>query len=80
MFTKRCTLSELLDTGAWKTIAMGDLQVYYDPELYGAKIAVNDDTGLVVSNTIIGINTVMEVTFSSNKLNWIYTNKVIIDK
>lgn len=62
MFTKRCTLSEKLDSGEWKIIAMGDLEVYYDPELYGAKISVTDDNGCLISNTIIGVNTVMEVT------------------
>lgn len=62
MFTKRCTLSEV-DSGDWKVIAMGDLEVYYDPELYGAKISVTDDNGCLISNTIIGVNTVMEVTF-----------------
>lgn len=67
MCAKRCTLSEMLDSGTWKEIAMGDLQVYYDPELYGAKIAVNDDNGRLISNTIIGVNTVMEVTIRTNE-------------
>lgn len=61
MFSKRCTLSEKSESGDWKVVGMGDLEVYYDPELYGSKISVNDDRGYLMSNTIIGINTVMEV-------------------
>ncbi|CAG9821784.1 unnamed protein product [Phaedon cochleariae] len=60
MFMKRCTLSEL-DNGTWKQVTMGDLQVYYDQELYAARIAVNDDSGNVLSNTLIGINTTMDI-------------------
>lgn len=58
---KRCTLSEQQPDGPWKQVAMGDLQVYYDPELYAARIAVNDDSGNVLSNTLIGMNTLMDV-------------------
>jgi E3 SUMO-protein ligase RanBP2 len=60
MFMKRCTLSEQLN-GEWKTVTLGDLQVYYDPDLYAARICVNNDSGEIVSNTLIGVNTVMEV-------------------
>lgn len=58
---KRCTLSEKLESGEWKNIAMGDILIYYDPELYCAKISLNDNSGHTVSNTVIGVNTVMEV-------------------
>ncbi|KAJ8924619.1 hypothetical protein NQ315_000769 [Exocentrus adspersus] len=61
MFMKRCTLSEELPDGSWKLVTMGDLQVYYDPELYAARIAVNDDSGNMLSNTIIGMNTIMDI-------------------
>lgn len=61
MFTKRCTLSEKQDSGDFKCIAMGELEVYYDPDMYGAKISMTDDNGQMISNTIIGVNTVMEV-------------------
>lgn len=58
---KRCTLSEQLLDGTWKQVTMGDLQVYYDPELYAARISVNNDSGNVLSNTLIGMNTTMNV-------------------
>ncbi|XP_018578374.1 E3 SUMO-protein ligase RanBP2 [Anoplophora glabripennis] len=61
MFMKRCTLSEQSPGGTWKPVTMGDLQVYYDPELYAARIAVNDDSGNVLSNTLIGMNTLMDI-------------------
>lgn len=66
MFTKRCTLSEQTLSGEWNAIAMGEIQVLYDPELYGARICMNADNGETVSNTIIGINTVMTVSKSLN--------------
>ncbi|KAJ8957126.1 hypothetical protein NQ318_007342 [Aromia moschata] len=68
MFMKRCTLSELLPNNTWKQVTMGDLQVYYDPELYAARIAVNDDSGNVYSNTIIGMNTLMDI--DKNECTW----------
>lgn len=58
---KKCLLSEQSLGGSWNTITEGDLQVYYDPELYAARISVNDESGAVYSNTLIGINTVMNV-------------------
>lgn len=61
MFTKRCTLSEQLASGEWKNIAMGDLEVYYDPELYCARIYISDENSPIISNTIIGVNTIMKV-------------------
>jgi len=62
MFTKRCTLSEDIG-GNWQQVCMGDLQVYYDPELFTARICIISDNGEIVSNTIIGVNTVLEVSF-----------------
>ncbi|KAJ8969538.1 hypothetical protein NQ317_008618 [Molorchus minor] len=68
MFMKRCTLSELHPDNTWNQVTMGDLQVYYDPELYAARIAVNDDTGNVFSNTLIGMNTPMDI--NKNECTW----------
>lgn len=65
MFMKRCTLSEEIH-GTWQPITLGDLQVYYDPDLYAARISVNNDSGLVLSNTLIGINTDMQVSFDKS--------------
>lgn len=62
MFNKRCTLSEDIG-GNWQQVCMGDLQVYYDPELFTARICIISDNGEIVSNTIIGVNTVLEVSF-----------------
>lgn len=61
MFLKRCTLSEQFLDGSWNVITEGDLQVYYDPELYASRISTNNDSGTVLSNTLIGINSVMNV-------------------
>ncbi|RZC37236.1 E3 SUMO-protein ligase RanBP2, partial [Asbolus verrucosus] len=60
MFMKRCTLSEEVN-GEWKVVTLGDLQVYYDPDLYAARICINNDSGVIVSNTLIGVNTVMHL-------------------
>lgn len=61
VFSKRCTLSERLESGEWKDIAMGELQEYYDSDPHCARISVKDDNESIVSVTTIGINTVMEV-------------------
>ncbi|XP_060534737.1 E3 SUMO-protein ligase RanBP2 [Cylas formicarius] len=70
MFSKRCTLSEESSTtpGTWTKVAMGDLQVYYDTEIYAARIAVTDDQGVVYTNTLIGMNTIMET--GKNESRW----------
>nr|XP_023030195.1 E3 SUMO-protein ligase RanBP2 [Leptinotarsa decemlineata] len=68
MFMKRCTLSELIQPGSWNEVTIGDLQVYYDPELYAARISINDDSGNVVSNTLIGVNTLMDI--EKNECTW----------
>lgn len=60
MFMKRCTLSEEVN-GEWKVVSLGDLQVYYDPDLYAARICITNDNGEVLSNTLIEMNTFMEV-------------------
>lgn len=61
MFMKKCVICEECPDGSWKTISEGDLQVYYDPELYAARISANDESGTVFSNTLIGVNTEMQV-------------------
>ncbi|XP_044270326.1 E3 SUMO-protein ligase RanBP2 [Tribolium madens] len=67
MFMKRCTLSEEVN-GEWKVVGLGDLQVYYDPDLYAARICISNDDGEVVSNTVIEKNTVMEL--DKNNCTW----------
>lgn len=61
MFSKPGKLSEQLENGDWVDIADGDIQVFYDPEIYGSHISMYSDTGHVLSNCIIGANTKMEV-------------------
>lgn len=60
MFVKSCALSEE-ELGQWKLVGPGDLEVYYDPDLYAARICIASATGEIISNTIIGINTQMQV-------------------
>ncbi|CAH1128711.1 unnamed protein product [Ceutorhynchus assimilis] len=60
MFSKRCTLSLQTEAG-WEQICMGELQVFYDPELFVARINVIADNGQIVCNTIIGKNTMMAI-------------------
>lgn len=63
MFSSRCALSiQVEDTDEWFPIMLeGDMKVYYDPDFYGACIIASDDNGLLISKTIIGMNTVMNV-------------------
>lgn len=63
MFTKQSDLSELLQSGEWKHVGSGELQVYYDSDIYGSRISVINPDGLMLSNTVIGINTEMTVGF-----------------
>ncbi|PNF19022.1 hypothetical protein B7P43_G11805 [Cryptotermes secundus] len=63
MFEKRVTL-QVQDplTAAWSTQGLGDLQILYDPDIFGARICVErDGTGEQLCNTIIALNTVLEV-------------------
>jgi hypothetical protein len=63
MFEKRVTL-QIQDplTAAWSTQGLGDLQIVYDPDIFGARICVEQDgTGEQLCNTIIALNTVLEV-------------------
>jgi hypothetical protein len=63
MFEKRVTL-QVQDglTAVWSTKGLGDLQILYDPDIFGARICVEQDgTGEQLCNTIIALNTVLEV-------------------
>jgi hypothetical protein len=63
MFEKRVTL-QIQDplTAAWSTQGLGDLQIVYDPDIFGARICVErDGTGEQLCNTIIALNTILEV-------------------
>lgn len=63
MFEKRVTL-QIQDplTAGWSTHGLGDLKIVYDPDIFGARICVEQDgTGEQLCNTIIALNTVLEV-------------------
>lgn len=64
MFEKRCTLSYRNDLNEWTVLGMGVLKMFYDSELYGARIEMIDDSGEQLSNTIIATNTEMTVSFN----------------
>lgn len=61
MITKPCTLYEQTEEDNWEHVANGDVQIYYDSDYYVAKICVMADNNSVVSNTLIGSNTLMDV-------------------
>jgi hypothetical protein len=47
----------------WETLGLGNLAIYYDSEIYAERIVLKlDDSEEYASNTIIGMNTVMQVT------------------
>jgi hypothetical protein len=63
MFEKRVTLLiQDPETAVWSTQGLGDLQILYDHEICGARIYVEQDgTGEQLCNTIITLDTVLEV-------------------
>lgn len=62
MFSKRCTLS-MKEGNEWKTLGMGDLKIFYDSDIYGSRIVMYNDSEVELSNTMIAINTTMEVKY-----------------
>ena len=63
LFEKRVTLLiQDPETATWSTQGLGDLQILYDPDICGARIYVEQDgTGEQLCNTIIALDTVLEV-------------------
>lgn len=46
----------------WECIGIGNLAIYYDSEIYAERIILKlDDSGEYASNTIISMDTVMQV-------------------
>ena len=46
----------------WEPVALGNLIIYYDSNIFGERIILKaDKTDEIVSNTIISMNTKMEV-------------------
>lgn len=64
MITKPCSLYEQNENeDSWTHVANGEVQIYYDSDCYVAKIWVADEENAVVSNTLIGSNTLMDVSW-----------------
>nr|XP_034186328.1 ranBP2-like and GRIP domain-containing protein 4 [Osmia lignaria] len=63
IFEKRATLlAKASKTSDWSPVALGTLVIYYDSNIFGAKIILKaDETDKIVSNTIISMNTQMQV-------------------
>ena len=63
MFEKRVTLLiQDPEKAVWSTQGLGGLQILYDPDICGARIYVERDvTGEQLCNTIIALDTVLEV-------------------
>jgi hypothetical protein len=63
MFEKRVTLQiQDPETAMWSTQGLGDLQIWYDRDICDVRIYVEQDgTGEQLCNTIIALNTVLEV-------------------
>lgn len=62
MFEKRATLLAQNNDQTWTNLGMGYLKMFYDVEIFGARIIMEaDNTGEIVSNTIISIDTSMQV-------------------
>lgn len=61
MFVGRADLLTFQEN-VWKSIGVGLLKILYDSEIYGAAIILEvDHTGDIVSNTVISMETMMEV-------------------
>ncbi|KRT78443.1 hypothetical protein AMK59_6567 [Oryctes borbonicus] len=67
MFKERCALSEQVEN-EWKPVSSGTIFIYYDNEIYGTRINFSDDCNVVLSNTLIGLNTEMKI--SQNVCTW----------
>ncbi|CAL7942946.1 unnamed protein product [Xylocopa violacea] len=63
IFEKRATLlTSTNNENQWDPVALGNLIIYYDSNIFGERIILKaDKTDEVVSNTIISMNTKMEV-------------------
>ncbi|CAG9840153.1 unnamed protein product [Diabrotica balteata] len=60
MFTKECSLSELGPNDQWKPVGNGYIQIFYDPNIYAARIIFNDENEVNLSSTMIGTNSKLE--------------------
>ena len=60
MFKALCSLIEDVGDG-WKHLTDGEIIIYYDLDLLGARVVFNDTNGEAVTNTIIGSNSAIQV-------------------
>uniref|UniRef100_A0A6P7F5L8 E3 SUMO-protein ligase RanBP2 n=1 Tax=Diabrotica virgifera virgifera TaxID=50390 RepID=A0A6P7F5L8_DIAVI len=68
MFSKECTLSELGPDNQWKPVGTGYIQIFYDPNIFAARIIFNDENEANLSSTMIGTNSKLEV--ENNECTW----------
>lgn len=71
IFEKRATLYTKSNDGTkWIQIALGTLAIYYDSNILSEKIILKaDGSGEMLSNTIIGMTTEMQVIFINEHWN-----------
>ncbi|KAK8396428.1 hypothetical protein O3P69_005465 [Scylla paramamosain] len=58
MFTERCSLSKK-EKDHWRLMGVGQLTMRYDDDVFGARITVTSDSGDVLAEHIIAIQTTM---------------------
>ena len=62
MFEKRATLfAHAEGEPMWNHLAMGNLKVIYDSEMFGARIVFENDNNDLISDTVISMDTSMQV-------------------
>lgn len=62
MFEKRVTVFAQNDgENSWSSLGMGNLKVIYDSDIFGARIVIKNDAKEVFSDTVVSMDTTMEV-------------------
>ncbi|XP_045463199.1 E3 SUMO-protein ligase RanBP2-like [Harmonia axyridis] len=61
MFHHNCTLQEYTPSGQWTEVSSGSIEIYCDLDMYGWKICFIGEDGEILSTSVIGINTIMQV-------------------
>lgn len=65
MFEKRATVyAQNEGELSWKHVARGNLKVLYDSSFFGVKIVVENDNHELASETVISVDTTMQVRFT----------------
>lgn len=61
MFARSCIFSTETSKNVWEDGGRKEIQICYDSDMFCCKIVVCDETGLVISNSLIDDKTVMNV-------------------